>query len=228
MNNIKYFVRTTKERSFNYSDLAYEELIDLTHRPIESFLEQLEYIDSLGLDAVLLEDDLILCKNFTNCVEDVIDHYSDTIINFYTWPDSYFKTRIGPHFQWNQCTYYPKGSITKLVAEMRRLHEQDSRVPYDELEAKAIWKLGLTYYEYRPCLVQHIGYKSLISHVNHTDTIYFKDYLDELHIDYSNETEIQNNQSKLRSLLEKTRAANGYSTSNWSSSNPKWKLLIDK
>lgn len=107
---------------------------------------------------------------------------------------------------------------------MRRLHEQDSRVPYDELEAKAIWKLGLTYYEYRPCLVQHIGYQSLISHVNYTDMIYFKDYLDGLHIDYLSETKIQNNQSKLRSLLEKTRIVNGYLTSSGFSTTSKRKL----
>lgn len=198
----------------------------MTHRPIESFLEQLEYIDSLGIGAVLLEDDLILCEDFTKCIEETVTKYSDAIINFYTWPDRYFKTRIGLHFQWNQRTYYPKGSITKLVAEMRRLHEQESRVPYDELEAKAIWKLGLTYYEYRPCLVQHIGYQSLISHVKYTDTIYFKGYLDVLRIDYSGETEIQNNQSKLRSLLEKTRIANGYIASSRFSNTSKRKLLI--
>ena len=227
MNNVKYFVRTTKERPFSYN-LEYKELIDLTHRPIESFLEQLEYIDSLGIDAVLLEDDLILCEDFTKCIEEAISRFPNNIINFYTWPDSYFETRVGQHFQWNQCTYYPKGSITNLVSEMRRLHEQDHKVPYDELEAKAIWNLKLTYYEYRPCLVQHIGYKSLISGINYTDTIYFKDYLDELSIDYSDEAAVKNNVSKLRSLLEKTRDTNGYPAVTWIKDNPKRRLLLTK
>lgn len=169
-----------------------------------------------------------MCEDFTKCIEEAVTKYSDAIINFYTWPDSYFKTRIGLHFRWNQCTYYPEISITKLVAEMRRLHEQESRIPYDELEVKAIWTLGLVYYEYKPCLVQYIGYQSLISHVNYTDTIYFKDYLDELHIDYSSETEIQNNHAKLRSLLEKTRIANGYIASSRFSNTSKRKLLINK
>lgn len=37
MSNIKYFVRTTKERVFNYPDLIYTELVDFDHEPIESF-----------------------------------------------------------------------------------------------------------------------------------------------------------------------------------------------
>ena len=40
---IKYFVRTTENRIFEY-DLNYKKLIDTEHKPVQSFIAQLKYI----------------------------------------------------------------------------------------------------------------------------------------------------------------------------------------
>ena len=61
---MKYYVRTTLDRKLDktYSQIDYEFLVDKEHKPIDSFIKQLEIISEY--DAVLLEDDLILCNNF--------------------------------------------------------------------------------------------------------------------------------------------------------------------
>jgi hypothetical protein len=83
MKEIKYFVRTTNDRIYEY-DLEHEKLIDTEHAPVKSFINQLKYISQW--DSVLLEDDLILCKDFKKRIEEVINQYPDKIINFFTRP----------------------------------------------------------------------------------------------------------------------------------------------
>jgi GR25 family glycosyltransferase involved in LPS biosynthesis len=83
MKEIKYFVRTTDDRIYEY-DLEHEKLIDTEHAPVKSFINQLKYISQW--DSVLLEDDLILCKDFKKRIEEVINQYPDKIINFFTRP----------------------------------------------------------------------------------------------------------------------------------------------
>ena len=80
---LKFYVRTTLERQLDssYSQIEYELLVDTEHKPIESFIEQLEQISEY--DSVLLEDDLILCKEFKNRIEEVINKYPNKIINFF-------------------------------------------------------------------------------------------------------------------------------------------------
>lgn len=210
---MKYYVRTTLERKLDetYSQIEYELLIDKEHKPVESFIKQLEIISEE--DSVLLEDDLILCKNFKERIESVITQFPDKIINFFTCPSSYFKTREFKTFAWNQCTYYPKGVSKKLATAMREVRESrdksEGELQYDVLESQGLKKLGLTHIQYRPCLVQHLDGKSLIG--NRTSgrmTIYFIDYLDELNIFYE-EAKDQKNKLKLKYKLLNTKRERG-------------------
>ena len=181
---MKYFVRTTNERQLDasYNQIEYEALVDLNHQPVESFINQLEEISKY--DSVLLEDDLVLCKDFKTRIENVIEQYHDSIINFFTQPNIYFKTRRSYVFNYNQCTYYPKGLGKQLAKIMREI---DLKAGYDTLLHIALKKLNITHIQYRPCLVQHIDKKSLITNRCKSysrQTIYFIDYLDELGIPY--------------------------------------------
>ena len=90
---IKYFIRTTGERPLNksYNQIDYELLIDKEHKPVESFINQLEIISDY--DAVLLEDDVFLCEDFKNRIEKIIKKYPNKVINFFTRPWEYFKTK---------------------------------------------------------------------------------------------------------------------------------------
>ena len=185
---LKFFIRTTGERYLDESikrELGnnYTLLIDTEHKPVDSFINQLEIISKY--DAVLLEDDVILCKNFVEEVEKAISEWSTHIINFFTLPHEYFTTHLGfMTFVYNQCTYYPKGVGELLAKTMRQLRQPYNQ--YDTLENKALRELVLPHVVYRPCLVQHIDNNTLIqaSTNNRRRTLYFKDYLDELGIDY--------------------------------------------
>ena len=185
--DIKYFVRTTGERKFNY-DLDYTLLVDTEHKPVDSFIKQLGEISEY--DAVLMEDDLILCKDFKNEIEKVISQHPTTIIQFFTQPKEYFTSHMRSHpFTWNQCTYYPKGIGKRLARAMesaRRLHNFPKNL-WSVVENTALQELNIPFYAYRPCLVQHNDIKSLINSPGcdvRRDTIYFKDYLDEAGIKY--------------------------------------------
>lgn len=182
---MKYYVRTTKERTFNY-DLDYIELVDTEHKPIKSFIEQLEIISRTN--AVLLEDDLILCKDFKNRIENAIKEHPKKIINFFESPLQYYKTeeRDGKRYYWNQCTYYPKGVGAKIAKQMKKVWEEHpEEKQYDRIMAIALDELGMTYISYRPCLVQHLDKGSLIGNsCGLRTTIYFIDYLEEANISY--------------------------------------------
>ena len=191
---IKYFVRTTLERKLNesYNQIEYELLIDTEHKANESFFKQLELISEY--DAVLLEDDIKLCKNFKAEIEKVISEHPHDIINFFYKPHEWFTSHYSMSFAWNQCTYYPKG-IGKIIVNEVRKHELP-KVGYDTIEGNAMQSLGIKFYVYRPSLVQHLDKKSLINKGNLTGTRYtpfFKDYLDDLNIDYNNTEKLSQN-----------------------------------
>lgn len=201
---IKYYVRTTGERKLHesYSQVDYELLVDTEHKPVKSFIEQLEYINDS--DAILLEDDCELCDNFKKNIEEVISKYPDRIINFFTDPSHYFPTREAKVFYFNQCTYYPKGIAKKLAELMREIEEEfPGKFQYDVLESKALAKLGLKHIQYRPCLVQHLDFKSLIGNRDgYRITPYFIEYLKELNITYE-EAKLHKNNIELKYLLIK-------------------------
>lgn len=190
---IKYFIRTTKERVLDESisrELGenYTLLIDTEHKPIDSFIKQLSDISEY--DSVLLEDDVVLCKNFKMRIEKAISEYPDRLINFFTDWSLYFTTytTLGI-FRSNQCTYYPKG-LSKIISDkMKELYS--SKVGYDVIEHWALQTLAIPHVKYRPCLVQHKGLKSLITKdSNARVTPFFIDWLEKWDIDYNDSNEV--------------------------------------
>ena len=200
---LKFYVRTTLERQLDssYSQIEYELLVDTEHKPIESFIEQLEQISEY--DSVLLEDDLILCKDFKNRIEEVINKYPNKIINFFYHQDEYYQTREAMEYSNNQCTYYPKG-VSKLIAkEMKNFIKYSNQ--YSWIENLALRKLHFTHIQYRPCLVQHLDNRSLIQKhkiIRPRITPYFVDYLEELNIPYEDAYKPENKE-KLIDLMNK-------------------------
>ena len=196
---IKYYVRTTGERKLDtsYEQIDYTLLVDREHKPIESFIHQLECISDC--DSVLLEDDLILCKDFKNKIEQVIKEHRDRVINFFTYPLAYFPTGESTTFMYNQCTYYPKG-VAKLIAdEMKKITNIKQ---YDVIENIALKNIRLKHIRYRPCLVQHIDKGSLIGNTSvNRNTPYFIDYLEELGISYDDAIKTENKE-KLMTFME--------------------------
>ena len=203
---LRYYVRTTLERQLDssYSQIEYELLVDTEHKPIESFIEQLEQISEY--DSVLLEDDLILCKDFKNRIEEVINKYPNKIINFFYHQDEYYQTRESTEYSNNQCTYYPKG-ISKLIAkEMKNFITYSNQ--YSWIENLALNKLNITHIQYRPCLVQHLDSGSLIQKhkiIRPRITPYFIDYLEELNIPYEEACKPENKQRLINLMRKKIK-----------------------
>ncbi len=185
---IKYYIRTTGERQLDssYSQIEYELLVDKEHRYIDFFVDELERVGSD--DCVIIEDDCVLCKDFKKRIEEVIGKFPNEIINFFQFPAmAYFKTHSSTNYLMNQCTYYPKGLSKTLARKMRELHKDFPELATDELENKALKELGVSHIKYRPCLVQHLNFSSLLGHkLEIHRTIFFIDYLDKLHLDYNN------------------------------------------
>lgn len=207
---MKYYVRTTGDRQFNY-DINYEVLVDTERKPIKSFIDQLKQISSD--DAVLLEDDLILCKNFKERIEKVITQYPNCVINFYESPHEFYLTeeRQGAEYRFNQCTYYPKGLAKTIADKMEEVWIKHPReIQYDFLQSYAMHELNMSYISYRPCLVQHLNGISLIGNNGANNTLFFIDYLDELNIDYNGVITKQNfkdlQRIKLKHLLWKKQS----------------------
>ena len=181
---IKYFVRTTLDRKLDdsYSQIEYELLIDYEHKPLKSLISQYEYISNY--DCVLLEDDLILCKDFKNRIEKVIQEHPNDIINFFYNPNDYFMTKYEQRAAFSQCRYYPKGITSKIVEQLKTFDflNATKTAPY---VTRSIRKLDMNILHYRPCLVQHIDIDTLVGNcVGIKRTPYFIDYLDELGITY--------------------------------------------
>ena len=202
---VKYFIRTTKDRELHHSikeELGDEFtlLVDNEHKPVDSFIKQLK--DISNYDSVLLEDDIILCKGFKQKIESAIKEYKENIINFFSYPSKFFTTYLAiGNFAYNQCTYYPKGVGEIIANEMEKIRQPYNQ--YDTLENQALWSLEIPHVKYRPCLVQHIDYSTLIqkSHPEPRRCIWFVDYLDELEIEY-NKSYTKENKEKLKALMK--------------------------
>lgn len=188
---MKYFVRTTGERTLDgsFSQIEYELLVDYEHNPVQSIIVQLKKISKSN--SIFMEDDIILCKDFENRINEVIKKYPNQIINFYFQPLQYQVKglRRGKDFLFNQCVYYPRYITSKIAKEMEILLEEGFKFDqYDRLQAKAMERLGIDFISYRPMLVQHKKGPSLLNNnwTNGAQTIYFVDDLENLGIDYDN------------------------------------------
>ena len=195
--DIKYFVRTTKDSKVNY-DLDYTEICDTKNQYIQSYIDALNLISNY--DAVLLEDDCVLCKNFKEEIEKVINEHPNDIINFFSFPNDYMTSHYSANFNYNQCTYFPKELSKKIIPELQLTYDKiNYSKSYGALLNKVLRRIGIIHYIYRPTLVQHIDPRCKIR-----NTLYFKDYLDKLNISIEEAYKLEN-QSKLLELLNEDR-----------------------
>lgn len=192
---MKYYVRTTGERELDktFSQIPYQLLIDDQHQFINILADQLLSISDD--DAILLEDDIILCRNFKERIESVILERPSEIINFFTWPHEYFLSEHKKFFSYNQCTYFPKEKLQLLGSYIKehfnelttQAHKMKKVPTVEYLIRHSMQSLGELNYVYRPCLVQHLDTGSLINHdlPEMRRTPYFIDYLEDLKLSYT-------------------------------------------
>lgn len=191
---MKYYVRTTGERDLSqYDFLNPIYLIDKEHKPVRSFIDQMKLISNDN--CLFMEDDIIFCEDFINEVQKAIKQFPNMIINFFYRPMAYIQAGEvkGKNYIYNQCVYYPKGIAAKIAEELEKLMEGDIeqyKKIYDQYQGKALDNLGLNFINYRPCLVQHIGQKSILGNSGYGNfqTPFFKDDIKGL--DYKNASQM--------------------------------------
>lgn len=197
---MKYIVRTTLERKLHksFNQLDYELLIDKEHKIKEIFIEQLKTIND---DVVLMEDDIILCRNFKERIEEVINNHKDEdIINFFSLPIKFYYSRY-KLFSYNQCVYFSKNILNEII-NFYEGKKVNNYTPENYIQNFLKSKLV---YTYRPCLVQHIDIDTLLNHtrrLNQRRSIYFIDYLEDLGISYE-EANTEENTKHLTDYMNK-------------------------
>lgn len=199
---INYYIRTTLDRKLDisYQQIPYQLMIDYNHNCGKAFIEQLKQIKNE--DAVLLEDDLILCKDFKKRIEEIIEKHPNDIINFFTYPNKYNKEGYCEDFCYNCCTYFPKEKTKELLRVIETFPVISSSA--ECIMRNCLSRLRYNHYLYQPPLVQHLDLGSIMNHTRckfKRRSPYFIDYLNELGITYE-EAELEENKEKLMSLME--------------------------
>jgi len=110
---VRFIVRTMTERQANV-DLLCEQIPgliivkDKTKNAMQTFLEALQATENKP--TVMLEDDVVLCKDFTIQSTNYISLYVNKVINFFSMrPKSDFFTRFDNYFSSTLCFYLPDG-----------------------------------------------------------------------------------------------------------------------
>lgn len=146
------------------------------------FFDICDEIDSTG--AVVLEDDVLLCKNFKERLElIVLEKGFDKVINFFEKPKVKLETAYigGSNFLWMQCVYFPPGlpgRFEKYYDEFRKRRPTKWRGnSVDMFVSYVLVKEKIKYWRIRPTLVQHLPFDTAIGRARpkNRQTRYFID-----------------------------------------------------
>lgn len=190
---MRYAVRTVAwsvERSQNVQTLQraipqLEVVTDTVGDGYASFFAAGRLLNETG--GVLLEDDVALCRNFTQRVEDVIsERGAHHVISFFERPKVPLTTGLvgGSQFLWMQCVYFPPGFLAKCEAYHDEFKATRPKkwmgMASDCLIAYALTREKMKYWRIRPTLVQHLPFESVIGkRPTNRQTPFFIDDLEE-------------------------------------------------
>lgn len=158
---MRIYVLTNSVRKIDesYKQIIYELFVDEDNQPHACYLNLLNKVRNLNEDVLILEDDLILCNDFLDKIEPIINEYKDYIINFFWQPmRNVTRTTIeNKGFCYTQCVYYPQGMINKFYKDLEKPIDC-----YAKNIRQALEKNNIPFVNVRPHYVQHIGDESLI------------------------------------------------------------------
>lgn len=118
---------------------------------------------------VLLEDDIILCKDFYNKIIAEIKDKPNDVISFFEKPLTKKELKSGymapSNFLYNQCNYYP-AEVCKLIPDdvmierFKKWYSKKWQYPSDEYINYVLVNHKIRYFMKVPFLVQHQPWKS--------------------------------------------------------------------
>lgn len=142
-----------------------EVVSDFERDGYKTFFNACYLLDVTG--GVMLEDDVQLCRNFTQRAEEVIaEKGPENVISFFESPTVKMDTALVPGYKffWAQAVYFPPGLPQAFVDEynnfVRDNPEQWWGMATDRLIAYVLKKRKLKYWRIRPTLVQHLPFRS--------------------------------------------------------------------
>lgn len=151
---------------------------DTENKPMETFLKALT-VDSCPI--VRLEDDIQLCDDFCNIIQQRISEAPNHIINFFgscKSKDKKSKWKKGKYFLWLQCCYFPAGYGEMIADYLPIWRETSSKgimdidpncgfytvdTLFDRMVGAWLDSRGESYYVSLPALVQHLPIISVIN-----------------------------------------------------------------
>jgi hypothetical protein len=186
---MRYMVRTVSwlpERADNVEVIRrsipnLESVVDCVGDGYASFFEACRRLNDTG--GVMLEDDVLLCQNFTERLERIVSGKGrNSVINFFERPKVKLETALvgGSQFLWAQCVYLPPGFPNKCIEYYEEFREtrplQWQGMATDVLTAFTLVKERMKYWRIRPTLVQHLPFQSAIgARPRNRQTPYFID-----------------------------------------------------
>lgn len=207
---LRYVCLTVSERLKNVNAMKEQipELEVFVDHNKSKFDFLLKVWDTLKNDDVIwLEDDVELCNNFKEKIENEIEFFGNKeLINFFYAPinnmydssffskDSRSAYRDGKSFLWNQCVFIPKGFLNYFIYYYNNNFKNfnffdPEKFNYDNCIAYSLDKMKQKYWLIRPSLVQHNSKNSVLGHSDNRVSIFFdKDGLFEkgYHFEYIN------------------------------------------
>jgi hypothetical protein len=120
---MKYVIRKVPERNTEYLEKLLPEAVvvnDVNHNgAIWSFLKAIEVADD---DAIYIQDDMLLCKDFKKRAEAYVEKYPDEVISFSSQKSVTFNVESEGFSNksplWDMCIYIPK----KIAQAYRTFH----------------------------------------------------------------------------------------------------------
>ena len=173
--NIKYAVLCSKgndERLKNVERLK-EQIPDLfsiqcTKDNVFSAHVALFNVEKKYDGIVVLEDDVLLCRNFKEQVENVVSKHKNEVVSMFesacSKKELHSEYRDGGRFAWNQCNYYPR-EIGKILCDPDYMipfiqwfdrRNEPWGYPIDTYIAYVLGHNRISYWMEVPFLVQHL------------------------------------------------------------------------
>lgn len=142
--------------------------INDTVNALEHFVQVCDEFKSAKDGILFIEDDLKLCTGFLSKVQPIVEKHSDKVIQFFDMKKRDFigfEEMRGSSFCGNVCVYIPSAVLEKVPVyrnEFLKKYPQ-YRTGCDYLLGYTLTKMKLMYLIYRPCLAQHLPFKSVIN-----------------------------------------------------------------
>jgi hypothetical protein len=197
---ISYFMLVTKGNEQRMENAARIKMQIPELRVIPSTMEDVfqNAVDAFDLPdgfcgAVMLEDDIMLCRDFKRRLEGVLEAHMGETVSFFESACSKNELkseyRAGIRFMWNQCNFFPKPVCDVLCDKTNELEFEEWyfrkydkwTYPIDTYIGYTLDKMGLKYWMEVPFLVQHMPWESAVGkRPKNRQSKYFVDDMEKL------------------------------------------------